>query len=254
MGRLADSSVGKILDSFSGNVDEDFWQRICTFQSYGSGGSKKLRGWSLVFSPFDEKGNYLLNSLQVVKETNIYADIDTDDICECSCRVPVEIDDNGDIFQSIFYAGQLMTCYENGELKPRSGYAVVVKKTIAYEEMKETVVKMIEEENLSNEKRYQEDLKRIEKEVDETRKERLSRHLKKRKVIDIEVCLQVLNYTFYLVKALEIPNDQWIRKAWDIRNYVCNTKDYSLEAYCKSYDMKDYFEGKDMKKKNYGRI
>lgn len=74
--------LNKILDSFDGNVDNDFWSRICTAKSFGSGGEKEFRGWFLVFSPFDKNCNYVLHDYEKIMKEHLYGTVADGDIMD----------------------------------------------------------------------------------------------------------------------------------------------------------------------------
>jgi len=92
----------KFVDAYKGNIERDFWQRICTYRSIGSGGDKEFRGWFLVFSPFDESGHYLLRSKEQVNQDHIYADVLDSTIVDCLIECPFIVEDHtkecGDAF------------------------------------------------------------------------------------------------------------------------------------------------------------
>jgi len=51
--------IEQFIESYSGKVDKDFWNRIC-HESGGGSGPTYLSGWCLVFTPFLE-GKFFLN-------------------------------------------------------------------------------------------------------------------------------------------------------------------------------------------------
>ncbi len=150
------SVLDEFINSFQQKVDKDFWQRICTNKTRGSGGQLNFRGWFLVFAPFNAKGKYILRSAELIAKDNIYAIVDDDDIVDCAIDVQVTINDHGKMHQAVFYAGLLMTKYDwtTGELSPYAAWIMVQKKHIVYEDLlmyfnTKTVIKK-EEEDLAH--------------------------------------------------------------------------------------------------------
>lgn len=147
--------LDKFIDSYKGNVDNDFWQRICTFKRYGSGGQQAFRGWFLVFSPFNDDNKYILNSYDEVMETHNYGYVKETDIVDCSIDVEIIVEDHiGEQYEKslpynpvvaqygckhtiVFYAGLLMSKYDQEEniLSPEPGWLMIRKKEIKYEDM-----------------------------------------------------------------------------------------------------------------------
>lgn len=119
--------LDEFIQAYRGDVNADFWQRIATHKFLGSGGEKSLRGWFLVFAPFNAKGEYHLNSREVIQETNVYGDVEDVSIVGAAMDVPVKINDNGIEHDAIFYGGVTMPQYDAGknELRPAVGWAIV---------------------------------------------------------------------------------------------------------------------------------
>ena len=74
--------LDKFIDFYHGKVDEDFFQRIVSDKRNGSSPSKKIKGWALVFCPFDIKCKLVLNDFKTIMETNVYGKV-------YDCKVPV---------------------------------------------------------------------------------------------------------------------------------------------------------------------
>ncbi|GBB84556.1 hypothetical protein RclHR1_11110005 [Rhizophagus clarus] len=53
-----DPVVWKLVETYKGNVDEEFWSKIISRQSFGSGPSR-ITGWSLAFYPYKINGKKL---------------------------------------------------------------------------------------------------------------------------------------------------------------------------------------------------
>ena len=129
----------EFCNAYEGIVREDFWQRICTNKSRGSGGEKKFRGWFMVFAPFSHEGKYILNPYDQVQKDNIYADIDDDEVGNAYCDIDVSITDSFNqthIF--ILFGGILFTEYDkqNNILIPSVDYMIIKKKYIEFDDMR----------------------------------------------------------------------------------------------------------------------
>ncbi|CAG8731111.1 14192_t:CDS:2, partial [Dentiscutata heterogama] len=48
-----DPAILKLVDTYRGEIDEDFWSKIITKKSYGSGGNFTINGWIAAFFPYD---------------------------------------------------------------------------------------------------------------------------------------------------------------------------------------------------------
>jgi hypothetical protein len=127
----------EFVNTCQGQVNEDFWQRICTSQRRGSGSQQSLRGWFLVFSAFDEDGKYLLNPSQVIRETGVYGSIDDDEIPDCSVSVNATVDDHGHQYRVVFFGGVLLTRFDGqkNSVSPQVGWIMIEKKHIDLEIM-----------------------------------------------------------------------------------------------------------------------
>ena len=135
--KLLDHVLSQFIKAYQGDVDEKFWQRICTKESRGSGGQQKYKGWMLVFSPFNKSGTYILHDYDKVMKTNCYAIINDDEIVECTNETPVTINDNGTIYNTILYSGIIGSCYQNNTLTSNIGWIMIHKKPVTTENMLE---------------------------------------------------------------------------------------------------------------------
>ena len=132
----------QFVSAYSGQVSEDFWQRICTSSSYGSGSQQEFKGWFLVFSPFNKKGKYILRPKPKVDADHIYSQVSEDDIIDCQIDVPVTIidmNDGGKRYETTFYAGMMTTRYneETNTLRPGVDWAIVINKELTFDDMKD---------------------------------------------------------------------------------------------------------------------
>lgn len=135
--------------AYEGKVDEDFWQRACTNQTYGSG-AEIFRGWFLVFSPFDDKGKYLLNPKNIVDSTHVYGEVDDGDIMDCIISTELTIEDhtevcgpfanqNGQKYECVLFGGSLLLNVdtEKNNIKPFVDWGLIIKKEATIEDMLE---------------------------------------------------------------------------------------------------------------------
>jgi hypothetical protein len=119
--------LNEFVDAYRGNVNTEFWQRICTYKPQGSGSDKNLRGWFMVFSPFNQEGNYILRSPEQIKADNIYCDIINKQVPSCCIETQILIDDIHGTQNVTLFAGLLMTDYnsDTNELSPTRDYAII---------------------------------------------------------------------------------------------------------------------------------
>jgi Domain of unknown function (DUF4419) len=147
----------EFVNAYQGNVNPDFWERICTSQRVGSGGQQKFRGWFVVFSPFNSDGKYLLRSKEEIAEDHVYCVIDDDDIVDCYISTPVTVEDHteacgdfahpdGKRYQTTFFGGLMMTQFdkENNSLRPTTDWGIIINEEITLETLQEFVAKSIE--------------------------------------------------------------------------------------------------------------
>tara|TARA_Y100000590_G_scaffold470551_1_gene666263 strand:- start:7810 stop:8832 length:1023 start_codon:yes stop_codon:yes gene_type:complete len=119
--------LDQFIDAYQGRVDEDFWQRMVTSERLGSGSNRFLKGWFLVFSPFNAKGEYHLNSLREINKTHIYGRVDDRDIIDSTLSVPVKLETlDRESFSTVFSAGLMGPAYsaDTNELRPQVGWYV----------------------------------------------------------------------------------------------------------------------------------
>ena len=96
----------QFTESAKGNINVNFWQRICKYVPVGSGGQKELTGWAAGFNYFDASGTSREGSVLL-----------TSDLASGVCSVPIQIDDNGVQHKCKLVAGH-------------SSYAIVNKNTL----------------------------------------------------------------------------------------------------------------------------
>jgi len=119
--------LDEFVNSFSGNPDKAFWNRIA-HRTGGGSGPTYLCGWILAFVPFNTDDRYYLNDWAKIKVTNDYGRLDTDDIPSSAVSVPVTIDDNGTEYKTTFYAGHLYATVgsTNTSIQPYLGWLMVL--------------------------------------------------------------------------------------------------------------------------------
>lgn len=120
--------LGLVLDqfimAFQGNIDTDFWNRIAT-KTGGGSGPTYLEGWILAFIPFTDDGSYNLRSPEIVRSTNKYGQVNTSDIPASTVEVPIHIDDNGTLYDTIFYAGVITYQRTSTTITPCLDWALI---------------------------------------------------------------------------------------------------------------------------------
>ena len=121
---LLEIVLQKMVDSYEGKVDKEFWSHIVANEGWGSG-SSYIAGWVNVFMPFSEKGVYRLSSVK--PESSDWGKIDSDDVPPSTVEVPVLIDDNGREYETIFYGGHIVCLYdpEKDSIRPSLDWAIV---------------------------------------------------------------------------------------------------------------------------------
>lgn len=129
---------------YMGKVDEDFWQRICTYKTRGSGGDKYFRGWFLVFGPFNVEGEYILRPREDVMKDNIYAnDVPDDEIADTQVDVDVKIKPIvGDMINVTLWA-LTATNHENNMLTMTSDFVAIQHQHITYDMFKEAYLEIL---------------------------------------------------------------------------------------------------------------
>ncbi|KAF0488811.1 hypothetical protein F8M41_022176 [Gigaspora margarita] len=73
--------IWKLVYTYHGEIDEDFWSKVINMQSYGSGGQAKINGWIAAFFPYDRTGTALHSNY-----------LDCDDIPDGTVEVPFTVD------------------------------------------------------------------------------------------------------------------------------------------------------------------
>ena len=135
---LLDTVLVQFIDSYSGNIDVDFWGGICHLRGWGSG-ADELQGWINVFIPFHiDSGSYLLRESKASTmqgQDRLWCTIDIKNIPPSSTEVPVTIEDRvrGRTYNTIFYGGHIAFVYNEADdtIRPSLDWAIVdVTKTV----------------------------------------------------------------------------------------------------------------------------
>lgn len=128
--------LDEFIKTYQGQVNKDFWNRICHKEGGGSGPSY-LSGWIIAFIPFNKKGKYILNPLSKIEKyalnplglisTHNYGRINTKDIPQCAVEVPLEINDNGTSYKMSLYAGSILSSYndQTNQIQPSFDWALI---------------------------------------------------------------------------------------------------------------------------------
>lgn len=141
------SVIDNIIESVKGKPNVEWWEKICHHESGGSGPSY-LSGWITVFSVFSttptEIGkwqvrtvdnctrqqknmlSYISNKLGFSNDKNSYPILDTNDVSCGYATVPLTINDNGDVFKTMMFAGHLAIGIsdDNHGVYPKIGWFV----------------------------------------------------------------------------------------------------------------------------------
>lgn len=100
----------EFIKTYEGKVDKNFWQSIANYVGGGSGPTY-LTGWINVFIPFVD-GKFLLDNKQFRNKEMVYGLIDKGEVASGVVQVPVIIDDNGTLYNTLFHAGSFVSSYD----------------------------------------------------------------------------------------------------------------------------------------------
>jgi hypothetical protein len=209
---LLDDVLKEFIDAYQGNVNVEFWEKICTSERRGSGSEQKFRGWFLVFAPFTTDGEYYLNSTDVIKSTGEYACINDADIPACSIDVVAAIKYEGiKLYDIVFYGGLLATWHNDstGEILPCPAWFIIRKAHLTFQNMLDATIK------------YKEGLMSLE----EISEEYALSHIKE--------------FTLFIYKIAvkyNVPNDKWINLAISLFTNITIENDPKREYYLRQFD------------------
>lgn len=183
----------KIHDSYSGNVDEEFWQRICTSIPRGSGGEQLFKGWFLVFCPFSTEGKYVLRTFEEVEADHIYGIVSDDEIPSADLDIDISLDNGESV---TLYGGLLATEYDenNNIIFPRVDYMVIKSETVTIDILKEEYRKLLNKFSWSKVEKFE----------------------------DAGIYDLIVDLAHYLMVTCNVPNNIWL----NTMRYVYDTTSY----------------------------
>ncbi|CAG8474065.1 7016_t:CDS:1 [Ambispora leptoticha] len=73
--------IWKLVDTYRGEIDEEFWSKVISTKSFGSGGQTRWTGWITAFFPYDKSGEKITRN-----------SIDPSDIPDGRVHVPFSTD------------------------------------------------------------------------------------------------------------------------------------------------------------------
>jgi len=111
-----------ILDQFAkkGNVDIDFWSRIC-FHTGNMSGPRYLNGWITAFCYFDKEGKK-----QGTPE-NEWLKIETTQIPPAVVQVDAIVETERKVFKTVLFAGHMGQEVNSDALQPAIGWAIALR-------------------------------------------------------------------------------------------------------------------------------
>ena len=121
---LLEIVLQKMVDSYEGKVDVEFWSHVVAKEEWGSG-PQYIAGWINVFMPFCEKGIYKLHDVK--PESYDWGKTPKADVPPSTVEVPVTLDDNGRKYETIFYSGHIVCLYnpDDDSIRPSLDWAIV---------------------------------------------------------------------------------------------------------------------------------
>lgn len=115
----------EFLKSFRGQVSVDWWDQVCIYSKPRSG-PKLLSGWISVFCVFDEEGTWT-DEASAFFNPGPWPVINTNKIPSGVCRVPVLIEEQGQMMPCTFTAGHVgMYSGDAVSLQPVSGWHLML--------------------------------------------------------------------------------------------------------------------------------
>lgn len=138
---------------YLGNVNENFWQRCCSSKKRGSGSDNNYSGWFLAFSPFDNKGNYILRGAEEIALDHCYANnIRDQDIPDSQVDVDVVLNN----INFTLWGGTIGSNYDqdNNILSVAADFAAIQHKTITFDMFHDEFLKQKNSDNPELNKMY----------------------------------------------------------------------------------------------------
>lgn len=107
----------RFLNTYEGRADSDWWEKVLTASSYGSGGQYTIDGWLRFFFPYTDGGE----KVDLKHRTGI----DAGDVPRGSVECPFKLDDNGAVTDCQLVAGSFgVKITEDGGVAPCLGWLV----------------------------------------------------------------------------------------------------------------------------------
>ena len=197
--------LDNFVSAYDNIIDPSFWQRICTYITRGSAGETYFKGWFLVFSPFSKNMEYMLNDFDKVQETNIYANVEDDKICDATMDVNFDLDYFGTKYKYTLFGGMTGTQYNESTnvLYPCCDYIIIKTREATTEDIKNIFYKNIPTygfNKLFNEKGGHE---------------------------------MILNFGYFLIKKLDLPNNVHVLLSKTIAEST------QMSTRCKTFNKKE---------------
>ncbi|PKY38930.1 hypothetical protein RhiirA4_336869 [Rhizophagus irregularis] len=115
-----DPVVWKLVETYKGEVDEEFWATIASRQRFGSG-PRNINGWMMAFYPYERDGTKI-----------VYNSIEPDDIPDGRVAVPFTTDTGLNLNFIAGFLGAKQATFENSNeiaVSPVIGWFVIDDKT-----------------------------------------------------------------------------------------------------------------------------
>lgn len=188
------------VSAYEGKIDEEWWQKICTSITLGSGGEQDYGGWMFVFHPFGETGKYILNSKEKIERTGIYTYVHDNEIVNSMISVPMIVNDTHyhEPINTTLWVGLMMSQYDpkQNTLKPCVDWAIVINKEVTIKDIREKVMNKFKDDDKIN-----------------------------------NACLNLLEFIEYLIKKLNFPQDSYLELADSLYEYCkYGTKDWRVNS------------------------
>ena len=121
---LLEIVLQKMVDSYEGKVDVEFWSHIAAEEGWASG-RQYVAGWVNVFMAFSEKGLYMLNGVK--PETYDWGEIDHCNVPPSTVEVPVTLVDDNCRYDTFFYGGHMVCLYnpDDDSIRPSLDWAII---------------------------------------------------------------------------------------------------------------------------------
>ena len=122
--------LDEFIASYQGKVNHDFWERMATSERLGSGSQQGKSGWILVFSPFNLRGEYRLNTAEKVAKSHSYGNVMNGEFITTMNKVDIKVIQrraSGDVVSNIkLLGGPAMVEYrsDQNQLRTFIGWAI----------------------------------------------------------------------------------------------------------------------------------